>query len=106
MELPPSEFLDARNGGYYLAGTRISLGSVAWAVRRGESADEILAEFPMLSPRGNLEGAITFIQAHPEEIGAYLAEKDRQWDEARKSNPPELIEKIRRYKRERDLKSA
>lgn len=106
MQLPSSEFLDARNGGYYLACTRISLGSIAWAVRRGESADEIFAEFPVLSSRQNVEGAIAFIQAHPQEIDAYLARKDLLWDEARKSNPPEVIEKFRRHKQERGLKSA
>ena len=43
---------------------------------------------------------------HQREVGAYLAEQDRRWDRARKGNPPDLVEKARRYRKEKDLRPA
>ena len=53
-----------------------------------------------------LEGAIAFIQAHPREVDAYLEEKNQRWEEASKLNPPDFIERVRKYRKERDPKSA
>jgi len=36
------EYIEQRNGGYYVAGTRISLDSVVYAFNRGESPEQIL----------------------------------------------------------------
>ena len=104
VELPTSPYIETRNGGYYLAGVRISLDSIAWGLRRGETVEEILADFPAIKSRETLEGAVAFIKAHPKEIKAYLAQQDREWEEARKLNPPELVEKVRKYREERKLK--
>jgi uncharacterized protein (DUF433 family) len=105
-EMPTNEWIEIRGTGYYLAGTRISLDSIAYALPRGETVDQIMADFPALHSREEVEGAIAFVQAHPAEIEAYLAEGARGWEEARKLNPPDLVEKVRRYRRGRDLKSA
>jgi hypothetical protein len=35
------EYVEARDGGYYVVGTRISLDSIVHAFRRGESAETI-----------------------------------------------------------------
>src|SRR5260370_8918688 len=94
--MPTNEYVEIRNQGYYFAGTRISLDSIAYAVRRGETAEEILADFPALESRHKLAGAICFIQAHSAEIDAYLAEKARRGEEARKLNPPEVPERARK----------
>lgn len=106
IEMPASQYVEARNHGYYVAGTRISLDSVAYAVGRGETLEEILADFPALESRQKLEGAIAFINAHPSEIEVYLAEMAQRWEEARKLNPPHLTEKARRYRGKKDLRSA
>ena len=68
------------------------------------AVEEILADFPVLKCRAKLEGAVVFIKAHPKEINAYLAEQDQKWEEARKLNPRELVEKVRKYREERKLK--
>jgi len=99
-------YVEIRGGGYYLAGTRISLDSIAYALRRGETVEEILADFPVLESREMLEGAIAFIQAHPREVDAYLEEHDKRWEEASKLNPPDFVERARKYRKERDPKSA
>jgi hypothetical protein len=36
-----SEYIEERNGGYYIAGTRISLDSVVYSVERGNSPEGI-----------------------------------------------------------------
>lgn len=108
VEMPTSEFIEIRNQGYYLAGSRISLDSVAYAVKRGETVEEILADFPVIENRQRLEGAMAFVKAHPNEIDAYLAEGAERYEELRRQNPtpPELMERIRRYRESQGLKSA
>jgi uncharacterized protein (DUF433 family) len=105
-DLPASQYIEASGDGYRLAGTRISLDSIAYAVGRGETVEDILADFPALQSRQTLEGAIAFLQSHPREIGAYLAEQSRSWDRAREANPPDLVDKARRFRKERTLKPA
>ncbi len=106
VEMPADRFVEARNRGYYVAGTRISIDSVAYAIKRGETTDEILADFPTVERRENLEGAIASIKRHSDEIEAYLSENARRWDEARKLNPPDLVEKARKFRGVRNLRSA
>ena len=43
-----SEYIEQRNGGYYVTGTRISLDSVVCAFNRGESPEQILESYPLL----------------------------------------------------------
>jgi len=105
-ELPASQYIEVRGAGYRIAGTRISLDSIAYAVRRGETVEDILADFPALQSRQKLEGAIAFVQSHSREVDAYLAERASHGNRARKANPPDLVEKARRYRKERDLKPA
>ena len=44
----PGEYVEQRNGGYYVQGTRVSLDSVVYAFLRGESSDGIAESFPAL----------------------------------------------------------
>ena len=41
----PKPYIEIRNGGYYVAGTRISLDSVVYLFRDGESPEGILRGF-------------------------------------------------------------
>ena len=106
IEMPTDVAVEQRNQGYYVAGTTISLDSVAWAVKRGETADEILADFPAIGARQRLEASVAFIDAHPREIEAYLTAGAQAWEEARKLNPQELIERARRFRERHVPKSA
>jgi uncharacterized protein (DUF433 family) len=98
--------VERRNEGYYVAGTPISLDSIAWALQRGESADDIFEDFPAVGSRQKLDAVIAFIAAHRPEMEAYLAAGARQWQEARKRNPPELVEKARALRESLTLKRA
>jgi uncharacterized protein (DUF433 family) len=73
-------YVEERDGGYYIAGTRISLDSIVHAFQAGESPDEILRSFPMAGPLVRIYGAITFYLENPEKVEAYLKEQDRRWE--------------------------
>jgi len=41
--------VEGRNGGYYVKGTRVSLDSVVYSFRNGESPETIRQNFPCLT---------------------------------------------------------
>ena len=43
-----SEYVEQRDGGFYLAGTRISLDSVVYSFKDGQSPEAIQEDFPLL----------------------------------------------------------
>ena len=62
------EYIEQRNGGLYIEGTRVSLDSVVHAFRRGESPEGIAECFPVLELE-QIFGALTF----------YLAKLTGRW---------------------------
>ena len=48
-----NEYIEQRNGGYYVAGTRISLDSVVYSFKDGQSPEAIQEDFPLLK-RGQI----------------------------------------------------
>ena len=84
------EYVEQRGGGYYIAGSRVSLDSVVYAFLRGESPEGILESFPALSLE-QVFGALAFYLANRESVDAYLqearAEFARMRDEARRQHP-------------------
>ena len=86
----PKEYVEQRNGGYYVQGTRVSLDSVVYAFLRGESSDGIAESFPALSLE-QVYGALAFYLSRRESIDSYLrtgkAEFARLRDEARHKHP-------------------
>ena len=77
-------YVEEHDGGYYIAGTRISLDSVVHAFEVGESPEGILRSFPMAGPLAKTYGAITFYLENKEEVEAYLSDRERRWDALRK----------------------
>jgi hypothetical protein len=49
LMMPTNEYVEVRNGGYYVAGTRIGLDVVVYDFRRGRSA-AIFEAYPSLGP--------------------------------------------------------
>jgi uncharacterized protein (DUF433 family) len=86
----PIEYVEQRDGGYYVQGTRVSLDSVVYAFLRGESSDSIVESFPALTLE-QVYGSIAFYLAHRESIDRYLdegkAEFARLRDESRRKHP-------------------
>jgi uncharacterized protein (DUF433 family) len=94
-----SEYIEQRDGGYYVAGTRISLDSVVNAFNRGDSPERILEEFPLLDRMSRVYGAIAFYLDHKNEIDKYLEETEREFEASgipMKQANPALWEKIQR----------
>lgn len=85
------EYIEQRNGGYYIAGSRVSLDSIVYAFLEGLSPETIMRDcFPVLSLE-EVYGAVTFYLAHRAEIDKYLvdrrAEYEAKWRTAREADP-------------------
>ena len=74
-----SEYIEQRDGGYYVAGTRISLDSVVYSFNEGQSPEAIQEDFPSLK-RAQIYGAIAFYLDHQAEIDKYLEETAREFE--------------------------
>ena len=74
-----SEYIEERNGGYYVAGTRISLDSIVYAFNLGQSPEAIQEGFPSLK-LAQIYGAIAFYLDHQAEIDKYLEESEREFE--------------------------
>jgi uncharacterized protein (DUF433 family) len=97
-----SEYVEERNGGYYMAGTPVSLDSVVSAFKEGQSPEAIQEDFPSVK-RSQVYGAIAFYLDHQTEIDRYLQETSREFEgrsvPLEKANP-RLWERIQRAKAE------
>jgi uncharacterized protein (DUF433 family) len=78
------QYVEQRDEGYWLQGTRISLDSVVYAFLDGESLESIAQNFPLLSLE-QIYGAITFYLANRELIDAYLKEGKEKFDKLQQS---------------------
>ena len=74
-----SEYIEERNGGYYFAGTRISLDSVLYSFERGNSPEAIQKEYTLLT-LPQIYGAIAFYLDHQADIRGYLEAKEQAID--------------------------
>lgn len=77
-----NDYVEQREGGYWIKGKRISLDSVVYAFRRGQSPENILQSFPLLTLE-EIYGAITYYLANEAEIDAYLVEEDIEFEKMR-----------------------
>lgn len=90
------EYVEMRNGAYYVAGSRVSLASIIYEYRDGAAAETIRQNFPTLSLE-QIHGAIAFYLGHQEEAEAYLHNLEKKWEEvegAAKPADPELQQRI------------
>ncbi len=103
-----NEYVEVRNGGYYVAGTRIGLDVLVYDFRDGRSAGAIFEAYPSIGSLAKVYGAIAFILEHPNEIETYLEAQDRRYEEFKAQHPltPGMIERFERAKRQRSLKPA
>jgi uncharacterized protein (DUF433 family) len=81
------DYVEERDGGYYIAGTRVSLDSIVHAFQDGESPEGILRSFPMAGPLVRIYGAITFYLENKEKVEEYLRVQDQSWDALRRERP-------------------
>jgi uncharacterized protein (DUF433 family) len=81
------EYIEERDGNYYLAGTRISLDSIVHAFHRGESPETISQNFELLRLE-EVYGAIAYYLANQAEIDAYLVRQGEKWAEGKRKAEP------------------
>lgn len=88
-----NEHIEERNGGLYLAGTRVSLDSIVQCFNEGMSPSAILAEFDTLSP-ARVDGAITYYLENQAAVDAYRLRQQRRFEAVRNTAEP-LPESLR-----------
>ena len=92
------EYIEQREGVYYVAGTRVSLDSLVYAFRRGESPETIRQNFEVLQLE-EVYGAVAYYLANQVEIDGYLARQLEESEENRLFAEPlpfELCQKLAR----------
>ena len=78
------EYVEQRNGGYYVKGHRISLDSIVYCFRNGDSPETIRQNFPALTLE-QIYGAITFYLANKVTVDENIREGEEL---ARRTIPP------------------
>lgn len=73
------QYAEKRDGGFWIAGTRVSLDSVVYAFLNGQSAESIAQSFPVLTLE-QVYGAIAFYLSNRPEIDGYLAQAKSDYE--------------------------
>jgi len=96
-------YVERRDEGYWIAGTRVSLDSVFFAFLDGLSPETIAAEcFPVLTLE-QVFGAITYYLAHRTEIDEYLKTAGEEFESLRQATrdaDPQFHAKLVKARRE------
>lgn len=90
------EYVEERNGGYYVAGTRVSLDSIVECFNEGLSPETILSEFETLN-LAQVYGAIAFYLEQKPAIDAYRTRQQQRFDRVRRGAaalPPTMRERL------------
>jgi uncharacterized protein (DUF433 family) len=101
-------YIEQRDGGYWIKGTRISLDSIVYEFNDGAAPESIRFSFPLLSLE-QVYGAITFYLSRKQVIDYYLAEseveleqKGREMNARARAANPELFDRLDKARRTRD----
>jgi uncharacterized protein (DUF433 family) len=81
------EYVEVRNGGYYVRGSRVSLASIVYEYRDGAAAESIRQNFPTLSLE-QIHGAIAFYLGHQEQVETHLQQLEKKWDQLESAATP------------------
>jgi uncharacterized protein (DUF433 family) len=101
-------YVEQRDEGYWIRGTRISLDSVVYAFQRGAAPESIQRAFPLLTLE-EIYGAITFYLAHKQEIDTYLEQAETAFafqaqaiNAAAQTANPDLLQRLRQARQARE----
>ena len=78
-----NKYVEQRNGGFYVAGARVSLDSIVHEFRNGASPEAIRDNFELLTLE-QVYGAIAFYLGHQAEIDSYLDAEQRAFEDSRR----------------------
>jgi uncharacterized protein (DUF433 family) len=102
------EYVEQRNGGYYVAGTRVSLDSVVYAFLRGATPEGIADSFQALTVE-QINRAIAFYLANRVMIDEYLVRQREEFERMRqeaRAKDPAFYAKMAAAKQERLLRRS
>ena len=86
MRMAANEYIELRDGGYYIKGTRVPLDSIVHEFHNGASPESIRQTFPTLALE-QVYGAITFYLGHQEQVDTSIRDADRAWSELGAAHP-------------------
>ena len=81
------EYVEERNSGLYVAGTRVSLDSIVQCFTDGLSPETILGEFETLT-LAQVYGAITYYLENQAVVDAYRLRQQQRFEAARRAAEP------------------
>jgi uncharacterized protein (DUF433 family) len=95
------EFIERRETGLYIAGSRVPIDRIIWEYRNGEEPEAIRAHYPTLSVE-QVNGAIAFYHHHKEEVDTAMEDRRLAEDAytAANANPPDIKQKFERMRRQ------
>ena len=76
------EHVRSQDGEYYVSGSRVSLGVVIAAWKRGDTPERIMEQFPALT-LANVYGAITYYLDHQPDMDAHFAALAEEFERLR-----------------------
>jgi uncharacterized protein (DUF433 family) len=105
---PTSPYVDARDGGLYVGGTRVSLDSVVIRFQQGASPERIVQSFPTLK-LSQVYGAIAYYLENETAVGDYIAAAEREFERSApplSQTDPELFARLEAARRHTRSKRA
>jgi uncharacterized protein (DUF433 family) len=89
--LMSKEFVERRDGSFYLIGSRVPLAHIVREFQRGESPEALRSHYPALSLE-QVYGAITFYLGNQQDVEKDIVEREREEDAftAAHPTPPEV----------------
>lgn len=98
-----SQYVEYRDGGYWIEHSRVSLDSVVYAYQQGRAPEDISHSFPAIS-LAQIYGAIAFYLSKQREIDEYLAKARGEFEakrQAARDADPSFHEKLTKARRQR-----
>jgi uncharacterized protein (DUF433 family) len=96
------DYIEKRESGYYVIGSRVSLDSIVYGFLDGNSAEGIVESYPTLSLE-QVHGSLAFYLANRAEIDAYLAQGERDAEKMReisRAENPLLYRRLEQARRD------
>jgi uncharacterized protein (DUF433 family) len=94
------EYVEQRDGGYYLTGSRVSLASIIYQFREALAPETIRQNFPTLSLE-QVYGSVAFYLGHQMEIENYLKMIAERWEQIEHDARPSDLDLHRRLEEAR-----
>lgn len=102
-------YVERRDEGYWISGTRVSLDSIVLAFLQGLSPEVIASECLPTLTLEQVYGAIAYYLAYRPEIDAYLKQADAEFEALRqtmRSDAPDFARKLAEARRQTQMAGA